>query len=65
MNKTLVTFAALLLLSPISSFGQNITSAKVKAFVGARIIDGSGKSVIENAVLVVRDGKVSALAPHR
>jgi imidazolonepropionase-like amidohydrolase len=35
----------------------------VQAFVGARVIDGSGKPAIENAVLVVRDGRIEALGP--
>ena len=43
--------------------GQNVTSAGVKAFVGARIIDGAGKLAIENARLVVRDGRVEAVGP--
>jgi imidazolonepropionase-like amidohydrolase len=33
-----------------------------KAFVGARLIDGSGKTT-EQAVLIVRDGKVAAAGP--
>jgi len=33
----------------------------LKAFVGARILDGTGGPVIERGVLVVRDGKVEAI----
>jgi len=45
------------------SAGQAVTSAGVKAFVGARLIDGSGLPAIENAALVVRDGRVEAVGP--
>ncbi|HEV2666250.1 MAG TPA: amidohydrolase family protein, partial [Blastocatellia bacterium] len=45
------------------SAGQSVTSAGVKAFVGARLIDGSGKPAIENAALIVRDGRVEAVGP--
>ncbi|MGH9314431.1 MAG: rhodanese-like domain-containing protein, partial [Vicinamibacterales bacterium] len=34
-----------------------------KAFVGARIIDGRGKPPLENATLVVENGRVTALGP--
>ena len=33
----------------------------LQAFVGARIIDGTGASAIENGVLVVRDGRIEAV----
>lgn len=33
----------------------------LQAFVGARIIDGTGSPAIENGVLVVRDGRVEAV----
>lgn len=42
---------------------QAMTSAGVKAFVGARLIDGAGKPAIENAALIVRDGRVEAVGP--
>jgi imidazolonepropionase-like amidohydrolase/predicted AlkP superfamily pyrophosphatase or phosphodiesterase len=34
-----------------------------KAFVGARLIDGSGRSATENAVLIVANGRVEAAGP--
>ena len=34
------------------------------AFVGARVIDGSGNPPIEDAVLVVRDGRIEAVGPQ-
>ena len=45
------------------SAGQAATSAGVKAFVGARLIDGSGKPAVENAALIARDGRVEAAGP--
>ena len=34
------------------------------AFVGARVIDGTGSPAIEDAVLVVRDGRIEAVGPR-
>jgi len=45
------------------SAGQAATSAGMKAFVGARLIDGSGKPAVENAALIARDGRVEAVGP--
>ncbi len=45
------------------SAGQSATPAGVKAFVGARLIDGAGKLAIENAALIARDGKVETVGP--
>jgi len=54
-------FAAFAINGP--SAGQSKTSAGVKAFVGARLIDGSGKPAVENAALIARDGRVEAVGP--
>jgi imidazolonepropionase-like amidohydrolase len=43
--------------------GAGPMKADTKAFVGARIFDGSGKPVIENGTIVVQDGKVAAIGP--
>jgi len=43
------------------SFAQSKSSAGVKVFIGARLIDGTGNPAINNAVLVVRDGRVAAV----
>ena len=37
------------------------SSAALKAFVGARVIDGTGKAPIENATVIVRNGKIEAV----
>ncbi len=34
-----------------------------KAFIGARLFDGTGKDAVANAVLLVRDGRVVAVGP--
>src|SRR5262252_7103811 len=39
------------------------TSAGVTAFIGARIIDGGGKPAVENASMIVRDGRIEAAGP--
>jgi imidazolonepropionase-like amidohydrolase len=63
MGKILVISATLLVIGGAGGFGQTGAPAGVKAFVGARIIDGAGKPVIENAALIVRDGIVGAVGP--
>src|ERR1700690_4073257 len=40
-----------------------IGAAQTRAFTGARLIDGSGKPAIENATLIIRDGRVEAGGP--
>ena len=44
--------------------GQTGTATGLQAFVGARVIDGTAKPAIENAVLLVRQGKVEAMRPR-
>lgn len=63
LSKILILLAALLVFGVASGSGQNGASVSVKAFVGARLIDGAGKPAIENATLVVRDGRVEAAGP--
>lgn len=61
MNRTLAGILISLLLGVAVGFEQTATSSSVKAFIGARVFDGSGKPATENSLLVVRDGKVAAL----
>jgi len=56
-TKPLVTFAVCLSLIPL------VASADTKAFVGARIFDGTGKAAIENGTIVIQDGKITAVGP--
>jgi imidazolonepropionase-like amidohydrolase len=58
---TIVPVVAIFLGASAGS-GQTITPA-VQVFVGARVIDGTGRPAIDNAVLVVRDGRVEQLGP--
>jgi imidazolonepropionase-like amidohydrolase len=46
-----------------ASAARSAASAGVKAYIGANIIDGAGKPAIENAALIVRDGRVEAVGP--
>src|SRR5260370_18182004 len=37
---------------------------QLEAWVGARVIDGTGKPAIENATLLVRNGRIEAVGKH-
>jgi imidazolonepropionase-like amidohydrolase len=63
MRNRLVSIAALSVLIFANCLAQNSAPADVKAFVGAEILDGSGKSAIKNGVMIVRDGKIAAIGP--
>jgi imidazolonepropionase-like amidohydrolase len=43
--------------------GFSAQTASVTAIVGGRLIDGTGKAAVENAVVVLRDGKIAAAGP--
>ncbi|MFN8059198.1 MAG: amidohydrolase family protein [Vicinamibacterales bacterium] len=43
--------------------GVAASAVRATAFVGARLIDGTGDAPIENAILLVRDGRVEAAGP--
>jgi imidazolonepropionase-like amidohydrolase len=38
-------------------------AAQDRAFTGARIIDGTGKTAVENATILVRNGRIEAIGP--
>ena len=38
-------------------------AAQDQAFIGARIIDGTGKAPLEKATLLVHDGRIAAIGP--
>ena len=44
-------------------YGVTPDMSRVKAFVGARVYDGTGRPPIANAVLLVRDGRVQTVGP--
>ncbi|MBI4522078.1 MAG: amidohydrolase family protein, partial [Gemmatimonadetes bacterium] len=43
---------------------QSADGAGATALVGARVIDGTGAQPIENAVILVRDGRIAAVGPQ-
>jgi imidazolonepropionase-like amidohydrolase len=57
--------AAVILLNALNLFAAGPQSDKsspsVQAWVGVRVIDGTGKPAIENATLVVRNGRIEAV----
>jgi len=57
--------AGLAVLAGILALGQQQPLAQggagVKAFTGARVIDGTDRAPIDNATIIVRDGKVTAV----
>jgi imidazolonepropionase-like amidohydrolase len=57
-----VLLAAIVLASTNNS--ASAQDSHLRAWVGARVIDGSGKPAIENATLLVRDGKIEAIGKH-
>ena len=61
MNKRMLAMRlalGLLVVSPSNAF-----SAEARAFVGARILDGTGRPATLSATLLVRDGRVVAVGP--
>jgi imidazolonepropionase-like amidohydrolase len=63
LRRAIACLTIFLLCNVTYSFGQNQSAADVKAFVGARLVDGTGRPAINNAILVVRDGRVVAAGP--
>ncbi len=53
-----LTVCGLLALAPLPA------AAATQAFVGATVIDGTGKAAIPDGVVVVTDGKVAAVGPR-
>jgi imidazolonepropionase-like amidohydrolase len=58
--RILLIAACMSLYAMIWAAGQ---ASNTKAFVGARIIDGTGKAPMEKANLLVRDGRIEAVGP--
>lgn len=54
---------SLRLVSAITLVQAVLSAADVTAFVGARIVDGTGKPPIDSGVIVVRDGRIDAVGP--
>jgi len=60
-----VTGAARDGMANLAKVGAGFTAqpASVTAIVGGRLIDGTGKPAIENAVVILKDGKIAAAGP--
>ena len=60
-NKSFALVIILILMAACSEADKHTTetSENIKAFVGARIIDGTGKSPIEDGVLIIQAGRIS------
>jgi imidazolonepropionase-like amidohydrolase len=54
----------LLLLALLAASPEPAAPTGVRAFVGARLIDGTGGAPIDDAVLQVRDGRVESMGPR-
>jgi imidazolonepropionase-like amidohydrolase len=52
--------AVVLVAAAVAASGQGRTPG-VQAFVGARVIDGTGTPAVDNAILIVRDGRIEAV----
>src|SRR5690349_17673159 len=56
----IATFAVPTVSAADRNHGQSAPSS-VRAWVGGRIIDGTGRPAIENATLLIRDGQIEAV----
>jgi imidazolonepropionase-like amidohydrolase len=64
MTSRLAAAVALIaLVHPAAERLVPVQTGETIAFVGARIIDGTGAAPLENGVLVMRDGQVAAVGP--
>ena len=61
MHKQLFAVAAVAIAAVVTVPAQQ--PAAVRAFTGMRLIDGTDKAPIDNATMVVRDGRVVAVGP--
>jgi len=55
-----ILLAAGLLVLPTTLAAQNASNG-LQAFIGARIIDGTGKPAVEKATLLIKDGRIVAV----
>jgi imidazolonepropionase-like amidohydrolase len=61
MKSRLIAVMCLVAAWPLANAAQQ--PAATKAFTGARLVDGTDRAPIDNATIVVRDGKVVAAGP--
>jgi imidazolonepropionase-like amidohydrolase len=62
-GRTRIIWALCGLCAGLSNVGT--ATADTKAFVGARIFDGTGKAVIEKGTILVTDGKIAAVGSSK
>jgi imidazolonepropionase-like amidohydrolase len=63
-HRALAVAAAVCLCTAVVTRTQDYgVSIRTKAFVGARVIDGTDRPPIANAVIIVRDGRVETIGP--
>src|SRR6266851_8894131 len=63
LTLSVAALAAYLVTAPTVPILRAQTSGAVKAFTGARVIDGTDRTPIENATILVRDGRIAAVGP--
>ena len=61
MKPTVIAVVCLVAVWPLANSAQQ--PASTKAFTGARLVDGSDRAPVDNATIVVRDGKIVAAGP--
>ncbi len=60
----LLSLVCILCFTACTANQEKVSEQKARVFVGARIIDGTGSTPIENGVLLVEDGKISKVGPQ-
>lgn len=63
MRLTLFLLAAVAVLASAPTLAGQSTSAAVTAFTNARVMGGAGHPEVENAVILVRDGRIASIGP--
>src|SRR6478609_3359938 len=61
--KCAVVIATIVLVAVASRAGAQVPAAGVIAFTGARVIDGTGSAPLEQATIVVTNGRITAIGP--
>lgn len=64
MRNAILLGIGLLMLSPACAPAAVLQTGDPVAFLGARLIDGTGTAPVEDAVLLVRDGRIEQAGPR-
>ncbi len=62
MRTAILNTVVLAILVAVAATGPQAQSG-VRAFVGARLVDGTGAPPVSNGVIVVRDGRIASVGP--